>query len=354
MIKVNSTNLQEGLKYVGQTCPVSPYQDILKSVLVHVENDVMNLTTTDLTGTTQVSISCVSDTEISFLIEYRTLQNYISTAVKAGIEVIEIIKVDNKITLIAKGIPKMSFPTRDVDEYPLLLTVDDVDEDNSFEMETQEFLKILSCYEFTSVSTTPLTGIFVGKTHCEATDGFTGKRLFVNESVLKKEFILPASIQKSRGLFSKSETVRLKLDKTSLYIFGNSWTLKYQLILGNYPDTSKGYVNSAMNIIYLDKNELVSTLDTLKLAGDNATISVDYDTITFSTFSVIGATSGEQIISVPSGEIPNEIVVDISFFTKVLKNITDGLVKLSFGKVNEVILIENETEQYFVVPLGKG
>jgi DNA polymerase III sliding clamp (beta) subunit (PCNA family) len=348
MIKVNSKNLQEALKQVGMTCPTNPYRSELKSVLLETVQDTLVITSTDLESTTQVKIQCESDENTKFLVDHRTLSTYLGTVIRSEVEFINI-NLGDKIVLKAKGIPSLNLPVLDVDFFPSIETPKEV----SFEIQVSDLLLMLSCVDFVSANTIPLTGIAVhGEENIifEATDGFTGKRIITEKRISGKSFIVPATLHKSRALFMKEESVNVSLDSNTLYIYKDDWFLRYQLIDKKYPNTEKGYMNSSNNVIYLNKQELTNVLDTLKLAGETLTLCIERDTI---SFLVTGVTSASHIIEIPSGELPCELKIDIAPFTKILKNMTEDTVKIKIGSGNQPVIIEQEDGTvYFMVVRG--
>jgi DNA polymerase III sliding clamp (beta) subunit (PCNA family) len=338
---VNTENLKYALTVVGNTHNRNVHQPVLKSVLFEVQEDRVAVSTTDLVGTSQVVIPCVAKKEQSFLVEYESLNNFVK-AIKTA-DVIEF-KVAAKASVIADGYPKVAFPTSDVKLFPKIQRPDSVDFTLRFTVSGTDLLNSLTCGEFVDPNRVPLNGIHITNSFVEATDGFIGRRVFGDYAF--SDLVLPTSVTKLVSLF-KNEEINVVVDKTSVYFFGDSWFLRFLTIRENYPQTEKGYENTGQNILVLNRVEIESILSILKIAGNVATVSIDYDKI---KFVVSGETSAEYELELEDRQLPNEAVIEVNWLLKVLKQCKAENLTFKIGTRRQSIIIEDgENTQFFML-----
>lgn len=336
---VNTESLKYALTVVGNTYNRNVHQPVLRGVLFEVKEDRVAVSTTDLVGTSQVVVPCVAKKEVSFLVEYESLNNFFK-AIKT-VDTAEF-KIANKITVVAEGYPKVTFPTMDVKLFPKIQKP--VDSTLKFTIDGTELLDSLTCGEFVDPNRVPLNGIHITNSFVEATDGFIGKRVF-GEYVFS-DLVLPTSVTKILGLF-KNEKVNVVVDKVSVYFFGDSWFLRFLTIREKYPYTEKGYENSGQNTLVLDRVEIENILSVLKIAGNVATVSIDYDKI---RFVVGGETSAEHELVLENTQLPNEAVVEVNWLLRVLKQCRSEQVTIKIGTRRQPVVIEDgESTQFFVL-----
>lgn len=339
---INTQNLLYALQFVAQTVSKGSIHPQLQGVLIETHDGLASLTTTNLEGTSRISVPCVDKETTTILVPHSNLMQYVANA-KAGSDVVTLKYTGNKCVLSSDSLPTLRIPVFDPKTFPLI----DFPTDANFSLPKDVALQMLSCKDYVSVDTAPMTGIHIFRDAIEATNGYIGKRITIDTPFV--DTVVPVSLSKSLSTMLKlQDTVNVAVDKNRITFFAvdKSCYLAYQKVSGNYPETKRGYTNSNQNYLQLDKDALLLILNTMKIAGNVVTVTVDFDTV---TFSVDGDYSSEEVLQIPSGEMPNKVKFNIEYLLMVLNNLEGNLVNIKLGNDKEPITIEENNTIYFMV-----
>lgn len=344
-MKINVNNLMVALGRISNSYDRNPIQPQYKCVYLHNENDTLTLRATDLQSTAQIKVACVSEKPFETLVDFATLQD-IASKTKAAKEDVITMSLATKL-VVSSGLATLRLSVMDSVLFPAFSFVESPDDD---EISTADFLAALSCGAFCHKDRVPLTGVHFGNV-IEATNGFYGKRIEVPSVTFSGDIVIPDKAVKAlQSLSQLNETViKVQESTNSLTFYGDEWVISVQLLQGNYPDTSSGYNNSAQNTLVLDKDEFQSVLQILSIVGDTLQIAIDYDTI---SLSVVGDEGSERVMSVPDGQLPNKISLDIKMLLQIIKDLDSNTVNMIIGTRQQPILIEDNNTVYFCVQYG--
>jgi len=344
-VKINVNNLTFGLAFVSKSYDRDAIQPQYKCVYLHNENDVLTLRTTDLQSTSEIKIACISEKPFDTLVDFATLQD-IGSKTKTAKEDIITMSLGTKL-VVSSGLATLRLPVMDSNLFPGFSFVENPDDD---EISTDDFLASLSCGAFCHKDRIPLTGVHFGNV-IEATNGFYGKRIETPSISFSGNIVIPDKAVKALQSLSQLDVPVIKVQEASnsLTFYGDEWVISVQLLQSNYPDTSLGYNNSAQNTLVLDKDEFQSVLQILSIVGDTLQIAIDYDTI---SLSVVGDEGSERVMTVPDGQLPNKVSVDIKMLLQIVKDLNSSTVNMIIGTTSQPILIEDNNTVYFCVQYG--
>lgn len=331
---VSNGNLKYALGIVANTWSRNAHQPVLRGVLFNVYEDRVSIATTDLVSTSQITIPCVAKKEASFVVEFETLNNYVKVA--KSTDTFEF-KIGVKVGIIAEGYPKINLPTMDVKTFPKI----ECPEPTKY-VAREPLAKAFSSGEFVDATRVPLNGIHVTEGMIESTDGFKGKRILGDFPF--EDIVLPVGMR-LLSLFTDEE-VGIIVDKTSVYFIGSAWFIRLLVVSGNYPATNKAYENTSQNVVELTKSEIEQILSILSVAGEIATVTIDYDKM---KFSVAGETSAEYELEIGGSHLPNDAVINLTWMLSILKQIKSETFVVKFGTRREPLIIEDDFSTYFVM-----
>lgn len=343
-MKINVNNLAFGLAFVSKSYDRDAIQPQYKCVYLHNEHDVLTLRTTDLQSTSEIKLACVSEKPFETLVDFSTLQD-IASKTKTAKEDIITMTLGTKL-VVSSGLATLRLPVMDTILFPEFSFVENPDDE---EISVEDFLAALSCGAFCHKDRVPLTGVHFGNV-IEATNGFYGKRIEIPSVGFMGDITIPDKAVKALFTLSQvDETIKVQEGKNTLTFYGDTCIISVQLLQANYPDTSLGYTNSAQNTLILDKDEFQSVLEILSIVGDTLQIAIDYDTI---SLSVVGDEGSERVMTVPDGQLPNKVSVDIKMLLQIVKDLNSSTVNMIIGTTSQPILIEDNNTVYFCVQYG--
>lgn len=343
---INTKNLHTALKFVGTTVSKSSN---LAVVLLQFGLEKCSLVTTDLQGTSQISVPCRAETTGEYLVVFSALTQYVDFAAKADVEIIKFTEKNGKLVLTAAQgkYTQLSLPTIDPSYFPRINT----EFECSYVVDVDFVTKLKTCASFTHIDRIPLNAISISPGCLEATDGFTGVRVLCDTDNLEKQVnVSPTVIRSLQDILKIVNVDQLNVQQTknSLTFFGDGWFVSTQTIDGNYPNISKGFANSGANYLTFDLKELKLLLGSMKISGEDVEITINYDTV---RFSVHGEMPTHREFSIPEGELPNKFSVRIDRLLVILNAMRGETVSMKIGSVTEPIIIEEDDTVFFIVCL---
>lgn len=365
--EINRNVLLDNLNMISHGLPSKTPMPILTGVLIEATESDIYLTSSNV----DISIETLI-TDKSLIVEEK------GKALVSGKQLLDIIRkldcetlyfssIENQSLLLKAGKGEYELRLMNFLDYPI---IDFVALENPLTIKSSTLRKIIKTTVFatSNVETNPIiTGVnfkLQGKTLiATATDSF---RLSKNEINLENEFnefsvTIPAKSLDELNKALDSEDIDI-----SMYFSSNKLLFKFKNVLfqtrlldGEYPNTSKVFVNSFPQSIYFDKEALIRVVERVSILSPSANVTdkeLSYSVIRLSLLDNknIELSTTNSLIGTAKEEItPTRILTDepitISFSSKylldALRAIDSYEVSLNFcGELRPVIIKSDKIE----------
>ncbi len=362
-ITVSQKTFSQAIKAVGKTLNRKPHAPILSGILLQAQDNILQLTTTDLVAGVKVSLPAQIATSGSLVVSGKSL----SEALACFDQDETILELGEKGLMLKNGRDRIIVPilTEDYPDFSLAIV-------QSQELSLDFWEKIVKKVAFASSSDQSrpaLTGILIKpsdqQTEFVCTDGF---RL----SVLCNQSSFSPDVQNSLIVSAKAliDSVALAqifdLDQLSfsydfeheqIIFFGPNFSYFSKIINSNFPPFEKIIPLDFDTEITLDRQDLVKNLNKAAIfartSNNIVKFSLEDKIVHFSSSSLdSGSFSGEQEADSKKG--PDlEISFNIRYLLDFLSTFNSSQVWFGFNQSSTPVMLkdlEDSSLQYIVMP----
>ena len=229
--------------------------------------------------------------------------------------------------------------------------------DASISVEPAELVEALSVSAFAQHESIILQSLhlksFGTELVVEATNTVTGGRKTIETEGNDFDVAVPASVEKplNKMLNSAVGTWELGISKSHLVVENPHWTVAFQVLEQKYFDLDRLYSNSAVNVVEINREELLTHIKVLSsvLVEPNIRFEVHGDRITMGVVSELGEAERTMIVE-GANFTKNFMVVHLVQLQKILQLIKDEVFTITIGNQREPILFHSDSGNYFTLP----
>lgn len=195
-----------------------------------------------------------------------------------------------------------------------------------------------------------------GKLYSEATNGFSGGRVVVQDNMsVTFDVILMADfariIVKSAKMFTGTWDVTITKNHFTVRVADKA-QVSYAIGAEKYPQTDNLYKNDAVSVVSLNTQDLTTNLNMIKTLSDTTNTVVFTIKNKVLTVCTDGSSDGSRSYEIPVGSVEDNVVkVDVLELRKVLSMVDGDTVHFQIGKKQPILIFDDDVKkQFFVVP----
>ena len=353
MIEVSAKDLMTALGLLKDIVPASPSVPAHAGVLITPLENSLELCGMDIGKSVKVVIPALVDNEKPFLLNLSySFYPFISLASKTN-DVFRF-KIGRKLSVILEDDSVTNIPLEDVESYDFPLDNDSYTEIN---IDPESFVKSLNMTSFTNSKWLSLQMLHVftqnGKLKLEATNGVAGGQVTIQKSDDSFDFGITGTIERplKRMLGLLEDTWTVAISSKKLKVSGENWQIVFSTMSEKYPDMSNIYKSSNVNLLQLNREEIMNELGLLATVISDNTIHINVKSGTI-TLSAKGDSNRESVIAIEEGEAPNKVALNLNELQKILGMLGDDYFYMQLGNLEPVLFYENTERIYFTIPLS--
>lgn len=341
------------LSFLKDIVPSNPSVPSHANVLITPSEGQLELRGMDTNKTAKIVISAVTNGELPFLIILsRPFYPFISLASKTN-DVFRFKVTTRKLTIILEDDSETNLSLSDVDSFPLMSSGE---YNTNIEVDPVDFVDSLNMSVFTDSPYLNLTMYHIftdnGKLKLETTNSMAGGKTIIQETNENINLGVPSAIQRPlKKMVGLEDEWTLSINDKTLKVSGVNWEVVFTTMVDEYYDISNIYNNSNINLLQLNRAEVINEVALLSIVAEDNNIHINVKSGII-TLSVKGGNNKESGISIPMDEPDNRVTLHLSEFRKILSMLNDEYFYMQLGNIEPVLFYEDTQRIYFTIPLS--
>lgn len=355
LFSINAEEFVKEFKPIIQIIPVHTTFPILSNVRIKIEKEKLNIFATDLdTSLIYNTSSCKIEETGTIIVPAKTLFS-IMGEIKGETT---FYREENRVKIeYNKGY--FYLPLMDQEDFP---SEPIITEEETYEVNKNDFEEVIDKLVFIipeDSSKRKMSGMLweyeEGKLRLVTTDSFSlgYKDIKVNLGKDSFKVVVPPKVLRQLSTF-KAKKIKIGVDESRIYFFGDNFTLVSNLIKVDFPDYRTVISEENDNVLTLKRELFLSSLKRVSVFSNDRpkTVNIDLgESLTVEVFSEIGE-SKEEIEGKYKGKQIN-IALSSNYLINFLRRIKSSKVILSLEERNKPVIIEGEDREilYLLMPI---